>query len=408
MLPIDQANYINIIRAKLGWSITAGKNDVEVAVIDSGVNFKHEDLKNQIIAYTVPGLTDTEDIYGHGTQVAGLIAAEKGNIGISGIAPNVKLRVYKSGNYGSIDLNEILLIAYILEATDAKARIINISQCDNDYSLPLHIAIRYAYKRNVVLIAGIGEEDQNGKKCGGKIRFFKDWEPGINKVYPASFSEVLAVGASEIYDTIAVYSGFGDQVIYAPVSSKGIWTTENTGSYSLVAGTSFAVPQVVALAALIISKDTNLSNNRVIEIIATTTDSIQKTPEKLSSGLGRINVYRALMVASGEDDPGENPLPTEITHLQYILNKSDPPSVLLTWTPPGDADYQGVNIYRKNLADGSIVLLEGGLITGSEYKDQQIFYGETYQYYVFSVNSLGQESVDYLATINIKSILLQV
>jgi subtilisin family serine protease len=253
-LPLDQANYLNVIRAKLGWKITKGASSIDTTIIDSGVNWKHPDLKNQIISYVLPGLTDPEDLFGHGTRIAGIIAAEQGNGGISGIAPGVKLRIYKAGEYVGPDFNPLFLMEYIYQAASAKTRVISISQCTDLSVWALTKAIEYAHKANVVLVAGIGEQAGSETHCGGREKFYKDWQTGANKVFPASLSEVLAVGATETDDTIASYSSAGDQVIYAPVPSNsgGIKSTDNIGSYSNMAGTSFAVPQVSALAALII------------------------------------------------------------------------------------------------------------------------------------------------------------
>jgi subtilisin family serine protease/Tol biopolymer transport system component len=392
-LPIDQSNYLNVIRAKLGWKINQGDNGVFVATIDSGVAGNHPDLQNKLVHCNPNSCNNDNSDNSHGTMIAGIIAAEKGKFGVSGIAPGVKLisaactwdQIHdKCG--GSLEATE-----RIYETANLGARVISLSFTTWDVFY-LRDAIKYVYDlQNVVIVAGVGEDPKGGRQ------FFKDMQSGDHKVYPASYYEVIAVGASETDDSVAYYSDYGDQVIFAPVPSenkRGILSTVKTGGYDWGAGTSYAAPQVAALAALIISQNPNISNLDVINIIKNTAD------KEVTPGLGRINVYRALMVASGQDDPGFDALPMPITGLTVSVDQSEPLSVVLTWTPPAE-DYDGVHIYRKNVADESIVQLEGGMIKGISsngqvsYKDQYIDEGSTYQYFVFSVDTRGQESVDF-------------
>lgn len=386
--PVNQANYLNIIRAELGWKISIGTSDIHVAIIDSGVNAKHKEFDGQIYSYYYPVLDGPIDIDNHGTFVAGIIGAEKGKTGISGISPGVNLVIFKKA-----DLNPWSIADYIKQAVNAenRSRVINLSICSNSPGDKFFLsrAVNFAYNKNAVIIAGVGEQG----KCNGPDEFFKEGSQNKHEVYPASFNKVLAVGATDIYDIHAKYSDWGNQVVYAPVPINGIISTDANGDYSVKAGTSFAVPQVSALAALIISVNPRLTNDQVIDIIIHTCDSLQ--PGEL--GLGRINVYRALMVASGKSDPGEYPLPAPITNLSAAVDQNIPQSVSLSWKIPF-GDYAGVNIYRMNPADKTISQLEGGLITGSSYKDKYVSDGATYQYFVFSVDLRGQESVEYLSS----------
>jgi Tol biopolymer transport system component/subtilisin family serine protease len=394
-MPVDQSNYLNVIRAKLGWSITQGRPDILVASSDSGVAANHPDLIGQIASYyicnicTVP---DDDSNISHGTKIAGIISAEQGQLGISGIAPGSRLIVFDQVCFWFLDKqicgNSLDYALSIYKAANLGAKVISLSFTSTDVFY-LYNSIKYAYDKNVVIIAGVGEDPKGGKQI------FKNQQPGDHMVYPASYNEVLAVGATETDDNVAFYSDYGNQVVFAPVPSKsgGILSTDKTGGYSISAGTSYAAPQVSALAALIISVNPKLTNDQVIDIITRTADSLQ--PGEL--GLGRINVYRALMVASGKPDPGEYPLPAPINNLSVTVDQNIPLSVNLTWKIPF-GDYAGVHIYRMRNADKSISQLEGGLITGSSYKDQYVSEGETYQYFVFSFDSRGQESVEYLSS----------
>ncbi len=396
-MPIDQSNYLNVIRAKLGWKITQGEHRIFVATIDSGVAVNHPDLQYKIVQYLCnpPACKyDNSDI-SHGTKIAGIIAAEKGQLGISGIAPGVYLIAaecaWDQKNQTCGDAFDIA--DRIWQTTNLGARVISLSFTTRE-NFYLHTAIKYAYYyKNVVIVAGVGEDPVQGR------RFYKEQQPGDHKVYPASYNEVIAVGASETDDTVAFYSDYGDLVIFAPVPSKtnGILSTVKTGGYDWSPGTSYAAPQAAALAASIISVNPNLTNGQVANIMMNTADPMAL--EKLA--LGRINIYRALMFASTDKDPGIDPFPDKISSLSTSIDQSDPLSVVLTWTPPTN-DYDGVHIYRKNIADQSISQLEGGLIKGISsngqfsYKDQYVTEGNTYQYFVFSVDNLGQEFAEYL------------
>ena len=377
-MPVDQSNYLNPIRAKLGWQITKGSKNIKVATADTGVNENHPEFIGQIDAYYTCPICSTGDYDGHGTFIAGLIAAEQGTSGISGISPGVSLIVDQL-----LTLNSASAISSIYYAMKSGARVISLSLC-YEHSI-FKRAIKDAHNNNVVVVAAVPETD----KCGGAHQIVKDDQQDGRKVYPASYTEVLAVGSSESDDTVAAYSDWGDDVVYAPVPSSGILSTDRSGGYALKSGTSFAAPQVAALAGLIISANPGLNNDQVVNIITGTAD-----PVTGKSGYGRINVYRALKVASGQPDPGSDPLPLGVSKLYARVVSTPTLSVNLTWTPPA-SDYAGVHIYRKNLDTQNMEQLEGGLITGISYIDQNVSMESAYEYYVFAVDATGQESIDY-------------
>lgn len=400
LMPVDQAIYLNLIRAKLGWNITKGDPVIKVAVIDTGADLDHPDLENQIVAYSscirCGSANDNEN---HGTPVAGIIAAEDGNEGISGVSPDSRLIVVKPAKYDPLWFS---LADAITEATDEGARVINMSIGSSPppelfeplfNTGTLRKAIDYAYQEDVVLIAAAGYSSQCHCEQGMEI-IDADYGWHGNVIYPASYTKVLAVGASDKSDGIGFTSNYGDNVIFAPAdfTFDDFWSTTYDGGYGDVGGgNSFASPQVAALAALILSVDPNMHNWEVMDIIKQTAD------QTITGSLGRINVFRALTVASGNPDPGEDPLPLKSSNLEVAL-KQDSSSffVGLTWTPP-NKDYAGVHIYREDVSSNEMVQLEGSLITGTSYEDRNVEEGKRYTYYIFSVDSpFGQESVDHL------------
>ncbi len=382
-MPVGQSNYLNRIRAKLGWEITRGDPAIKVAVIDSGIKEDHPDFQGQIEGYYICLiLCDFKDKEGHGTEVAGFIGAEHGTQGISGLASGTKLLIFKKGARHGIGVSKD-----ITDATDFGARVINISSgrwSSGPKGWTYERAVEYANEQNVVLIAAAGNGGGPIQKEGncGPLWIFCQW--------PASFNEVLAVGATKENDTRREDTNWGAQVVYAP--GTNLFTTTIDGeSYGFKSGTSYAAPQVAALSALILSVNPGLTNDQVVDIIIQTADDMSSDP-----GFGRINVYRALKVASGETDPGPDPLPDAVTGLQTSVEGSNAPYVRLDWEPPA-SDYAGVHIYRKDESkQHERLLLEGGVIAGSSYEDHDVEGGRQYRYYVFAVDETGQESIGYM------------
>lgn len=376
-VPIQQANYLNMIRAKLGWEITQGDPGVLVAIIDTGVDRTHPDLVGQVLrSFTCPRC-GTNDWRNHGTSVAGLVAAEAGIRGMSGVAPNVRLLSFRLPTWPATLL---ALDEHIVGAIDADADVINMSVGESRCSSSVRRAIDHASAAGVVLVAAAGnrgEEIVKNDNC--LLNFVQN--------YPASFTNVLAVGALTNEEAVRDDSSFGNEVVYAPGTE--LWATRSGGGYQLFGNTSGAAPQVTALAALILSIDPNLSNIEVIDTIIQSADILPGEP-----GFGRINVYRALKIANGEVDPGPDPLPDQVTDLDIDVQGGILPQVNLTWTPPID-DYEGVHIYRYERNRDDILLLEGGLITGDSYIDSRVSVGHQYQYYVFAVDSIDQESMEF-------------
>jgi len=395
---VEQFRYLNKIRARLGWEITKGRKEIRVAVIDSGIAEDHPDLKKNIF-FTQHSINLYDDIScfdskHHGTTVAGVIGASDGDGGISGVAPDVNLAIYKTPH------DVVALAGAIIQATNVPGvRVINMSRGGYgpvNNNVGLRRAVDYAYERNVVLVASAGngrKEFLTDKQSDGWEVFDSDdcWNCYWGVHYPSSYTKVLAVGNIDHNDKISRTSNYGDEVIYAP--GEGIFTTYGANVYTSAGGTSVAAPQVSALAALILSIDNTLTNSEVIQIIKDTADDIEP------KGLGRINVYRALTYASTGIDLGEDALPESPTNLEVEGRRDTEGRAVaqLTWAPP-TKDYQGANIYRLRYGDNEepdnqLEMLNDIPVTGNSYDDYTAEDGKCYDYYVYSVDSLGQESV---------------
>lgn len=234
------------ISAERAWDITRGEAGVVVAVVDTGVDLDHLDLAGNLIpGYNVisPGVLPQDD-YGHGTHVAGIVAAiTNNNVGVASIAGGCRIMPVKVLN--SVGEGTDFDVATGIQwAADNGARIINMSLGGPDYSYALADAVDYAYGKNVLVIAAAGND-------------------GLESIlYPAALSHVVAVGATDKEDNRASFSNYGDTLdVVAPgVSIFGTWWDN---SYVYASGTSTATPHVAGVAALVLSLHPEYSGDQV-------------------------------------------------------------------------------------------------------------------------------------------------
>ena len=235
------------------WAVTTGSPEIIVAVLDTGIDKDHEDLSGQIVGEV--NFTDSstvDDIYGHGTHIAGIIAAKSNDIGIVGIAPDVRLLNVKVVNdRGRCQVSD--LVEGIIWAVDNGADVINISIEISEPSSAMEDAVKYAWDNGVIIVAAAG----NG---GSQI-----------PVYPAFYDNCLAVAAVNESDNLAPLSNTGSWVDLAAPGYK-IYSTFPGNEYKLETGTSFATAQVSGIAALLftIAVDSNMDgflNDEILTII---------------------------------------------------------------------------------------------------------------------------------------------
>jgi subtilisin family serine protease len=319
--------------AKIGafdaWNITTGSDKILLAIIDTGIEFFHPDLKNNI--YFNPGemgidkngndkatnnidddgngfvddymgwdFTDrtslpedsTVDIHNwdnypydpvrgtsgyHGTAVAGIACAVSGNTtGIAGVAPGIKmLNLRAFDNTGNGEDDDVA--AAVLYAVKMNARIINMSFGDTKFSYVLRDVIRYAYSKNVVLVASSGNSNNDEAH------------------YPSGYEEVISVGNSTKDDS---YTGTYGSTLDMVAPGTSVLSTTMNGGYSEFSGTSAAAPHVSAAAALVLSVNNNFSNEEVKQILKSTSDDIGTGGWDIRTGAGRLNLNKALSVLS--------------------------------------------------------------------------------------------------------------
>lgn len=264
-----------------GWDVNRGSADVLVAVVDTGVDTSHPDLKGRTVAGTniVNKNSDPIDDVGHGTHVAGIVSALVNNgEGVAGISWYNKIMPVKVlDNTGAGTTYSVA--QGIIWAADNGAKIINMSLGNYAESQFLHDAIRYAFDRDVVLIAASGNDNTE--------------RPG----YPAAYPEVFAVAATDSQRQKASFSNYGD---YIDVAAPGvnIASTYPDNQYAALSGTSMASPHVTALAALIRSANPLLKNTEVMDIMRQTAIDIGDKGKDKYYGYGQIDIVKALTQAA--------------------------------------------------------------------------------------------------------------
>jgi serine protease len=295
------------VQAEAAWDISKGNSSIIVAIVDSGVDWTHEDLAANIWQNDDPinGIDDdhndfVDDIRGwdfggldgngdndpmedsptHGTHVAGIASAVTNNsIGVAGLGYNLTIMPVKTSRH---DLGD-RTIAYgyegILYAADNGADIINCSWGGFGFSNAEQEAIDYAVNKGCVMVCAAGNDG------------LKD------VIFPAAYDGVLSVGNTDENDRKSISSNYGkDLDVCAP--GNGIYSTwqSATSPYKYLSGTSMASPLVAGLAGLVIDKFPDYNPLQIIEQIRVNADYIDNLNTSYTDllGSGRINAFNAL------------------------------------------------------------------------------------------------------------------
>jgi subtilisin family serine protease len=225
---------------------------IRVGIIDTGIDYNHPDLQNNFKEgiSTLDGRQQFLDDYGHGTHVAGIIGSAGQKYGsMTGINPYVDIYVVKAFNKeGKGNLSDII------EGLDWLARrqidIINMSFSTNETNKTFAGTIQYLDNKGITMVAAAGNDG------------------GSNSVnYPARFTQVLAVSATDRYDRIAQFSSTGPEIDFcAPgVEILSAWVG---GGYEMKSGTSFAAPHITGTVADLLNIHGSMPSRRVKEIMA--------------------------------------------------------------------------------------------------------------------------------------------
>lgn len=295
------------INALLAWEKTKGTKKVVIAVLDTGVDYKHNDLASNMWVRpdNVPAYKDDEigtvndlhgfnadenqsdpmDENGHGTHCAGVIGAEgNNNEGIAGINWEVEIMALKflgRSGFGSTK-NAIESINYAIDRkrNGVNIRVISASWGSTSYSKALEDAIRAAGEEGILFIAAAGNDSTDNDK---------------RPHYPSNYKlpNVISVAALDRNDNLAGFSNFGAKTVHIAAPGKDILSTWLKGAYREASGTSMATPQVSGVAGLILATNPRMSVEKLRERLFKSVDKIDSLNGKVETG-GRVNAAKAL------------------------------------------------------------------------------------------------------------------
>ncbi|MBI3977798.1 MAG: S8 family serine peptidase [Chloroflexi bacterium] len=273
------------IDAFRAWDVTLGGDTVAIAILDTGIAQGHEDLAGKVaLAVNFTTSPTTNDLYGHGTHVAGIAAALTNNgIGVAGTCPGCVLYNVKvlgdtgTGSYSAIAKG-------IRWAADNKAKVASMSFGGMFSSSTVYSAVNYAWSKGVVLVAAAGNSNS------------------ISPFYPAAYKNVIAVAATDHNDARASFSSFGAWVDLAAPGVNVTSTVPVSGTlsapsgYRAASGTSTAAPHVAGVAGLIwstgICSTASARNICIRDHLVATTDPIAGTGTLWA--YGRLNAHTSV------------------------------------------------------------------------------------------------------------------
>ncbi len=270
------------IGATTAWDITQGAG-VTIAILDSGVDGSHPDLVGNLVpGYNMSGNnTDTADVCGHGTAVAGSAAARTNNaIGVAGVAGQAKIMPIRVADYnsatGGCSAYLSTIASGITYAADHGARLANVSYGPLAGSSTVQSAAQYM------------------KNKGGLV-FVSAGNNGIDEnITPTT--TLIAVSATDSSDAKASWSSYGSFVsIAAP--GAGIWTTSKGGTYGGWNGTSFASPVAAGVAALMMSAAPSLDGAAIEQAMFSSAVDLGAAGRDSYFGYGRVNADAAVRAA---------------------------------------------------------------------------------------------------------------
>ena len=295
------------ISATLAWAKTTGSENIVVAVLDTGVDYNHEDLSanmwtrpDSLEPYhdnelgtiddvsgfnAIDAGSDPMDDNGHGTHCAGIIGAEGENdLGIAGVNWKVQIMPLKFMNAGGSGTTKdaIEAINYAIERKKAgvNVRIISASWGSTQRSRALEAVIRKAYENDILFVAAAGNASTDNDRTPH---------------FPSSYNvpNVISVAALDRHDQLAAFSNFGVKSVAIAAPGVDILSTWLGNQYEEKSGTSMATPVVSGVAALVLAEHPRMSVDDLRKKLLASTDPIVALKGKTATG-GRINASKAL------------------------------------------------------------------------------------------------------------------
>ena len=318
------------IKAEGGWDKTHGGDFAPVAIADTGIDDSHPDLSGKVIKRANFTWDPDVDGDGHGTHVAGIVAATTNNsLGVASLGYDSKLFSVKvldnngSGYYSWI-------ASGVIWAADNGAKVINLSLGGSSDSQTLRDAVSYAWGKGAVIVAAAG--NSNNRRA----------------LYPAYYTNSIAVAATDSSDNKASFSSYGSWVDVAAPGVSVLSTYQ--GNYAYLSGTSMATPFVSALSSLVFANNPSFTNQDVRNKIEATAEKIARTGTYWT--YGRIDACAALDCAFGVTP---TPTPTSTPTPSLIPTPTSTPSPTPSPNPSANGlaaiyfdnkDFTGASISR--------------------------------------------------------------
>lgn len=331
---LTQAAYFNTLRIPSAWNYVRDTSRQVIAVLDTGVNWRHEDL----VGRTVPGYNSVRpgaapaDDNGHGTFVAGVAAANTNNrLGLAGVAWNGRImpvKVLDSQGGGS----DSVIARGIIWAADHGARVVNLSLGGPGHSAVLLEAVRYALRKGAVVVAAAGNTGSNDAE------------------FPAAYPEVLAVGATDHAGALTDFSTWGDWVDLSAPGFNIASTGRDGNYYRGLAGTSFSAPIVSGIAALTRARFPTLTPSQIMVRLKLTARDAGPRGIDPYHGFGFVDAFQAIggpwahefgNLSLGAGEPNDMP------------DRATPVTTSVTGTAAIEGD---VDWYRYDAAAGQVAI----------------------------------------------------
>jgi subtilisin family serine protease len=281
--------HLTKIQAPQAWDITTGSTAITIAILDTGVDGTHSDLAANMVAgwNFYDNNSDTSDVYGHGTAVAGQAAAIGNNaIGVAGPVWGCKIMPVRiSDANGSAMFST--MASGLTWAADHGARVANISYIASTSSSVTSAAQYFQSKGGVVTVS-----------AGNYATF----DSSLDNPY------VLTVSATSTDDSLWSSSNTGNNVDLA-APGVAIYTTGKGGGYVVGTGTSASAPIVAAVAAMVLSVNPGLTGIQVQDILKHSADDLGAPGWDPGYGWGRVNAYKAVLAARGGTPPPADTTP---------------------------------------------------------------------------------------------------
>lgn len=347
--------YLDKIGVYDAWDTTMGSADIKVAVLDTGADLDHEDLVSQIVAQTdvVDNDESAEDDHGHGTHVAGTIAAEANNAkGVAGIAPGCRLIIVdvfginQLGEWVALTSDSIKGINY---AFSQGANIINMSLGGYDNDVLFEEAIDSVVESGVVCIGAAGNDGDN----------IKNPELATKPHYPSDYDSCISVISINQSDLKSSFSNYGpEKDISAPGETIG--STYKGNEYMYMSGTSMATPVVSGVAALILSINPELTVDEVKNILYTTALDLGEEGRDDTFGNGRVDAASA--AAAAVDSLKVEGVELNIDSVEMSTNGQETltPTVHPIWAADKTATWSSSNEAVATISEGVITAQDVG------------------------------------------------